>query len=160
MATHDMPKPINKEVKMSNTDWNSQTNEVVKWLMAKNYSVSFLTDTEDRVDFVEKRIYINSRNHPETKYYTLLHECGHVLISKDSQFQKDMPMYADSPDGRKARSVAYRVSTVAEEIEAWKRGRRLAQRLSHYINDSKYDTSISNGVMSYILWAADGGGTT
>ena len=148
------------ETMMDSSDWSKQINDVISWLDKKNYSVEFKSDAEDCVDFMDRVVLINSRNHPETKYYTLLHECGHVLISGDSRFEKEMPMYATSSDGRSARSVAYRVSTVAEEIEAWKRGRRLASRLGHYVDDGKYDASISKNVMSYIQWAADGGGTT
>jgi len=140
-------------------DWNKQFDEVSNWLTSKGYIVRSYTDAEDCVCFNGKTVFINSRNHPETRYYTLLHECGHVLIAQDSaNFEREMPMYARSDDGRNARSKAYRVSTVAEELEAWKRGRRLAMRLNHAVNDIKYDKQITENVMSYIEWAADGGG--
>jgi len=139
--------------------WKTQFDETCGWLWKKGYEVRTYTDATDCVSFYGKVVFINSRNHPETKYYTLLHECGHVLISNDSaRFEKDMPMYARSEDGRSARSKAYRVSTVAEELEAWKRGRRLAGRLNHAVDDTKYDKQITDSVMSYIEWAADGGG--
>ena len=63
-------------------------------------------------------------------------------------------MYACSSDGRNARSKAYKVSTVAEELEAWKRGRRLARRFKHHVNDSKYDEHMTKNIMSYIEWAS------
>mgnify|MGYP002889151603 FL=1 len=139
--------------------WKTQYNEVCGWLSKKGYEVRSYTDATDCVSFTGKVVFINSRNHPETKYYTLLHECGHVLIDNDSdRFEREMPMYARSGDGRSARSKAYRVSTVAEELEAWKRGRRLATRLGHAVDDDKYDKQITDNVMSYIEWAADGGG--
>ena len=139
--------------------WNNQIQDMVKWLSNKGYETIFDKDVEDCVCFMKKKVYINSRSHPETKYYTLLHESGHVLIAQDSsKFEKEMPMYARSDDGRSARSKAYRVSTIAEELEAWKRGRRLAKRLTHHVDDMKYDKLITEGVMSYIEWAAEGGG--
>ena len=139
--------------------WKNQFDEVKCWLGKKGYTVKCRTDAEDCVLFCAKTVLINSRNHPETKYYTLLHECGHILIDKDSaRFEKEVPVYARSEDGRSARSKAYRVSTVAEELEAWKRGRRLAARLGHHVDDLKYDKQITDNVMSYIEWAADGGG--
>ena len=49
---------------------------------------------------------------------------------------------------------AYQVSLVAEEIEAWKRGRRLANRLGLYINDKKFNNVMSECVMTYIADAA------
>ena len=141
------------------SDWNRQFDEVSKWLAKKGYEVKLRSGIDDCVSFYGKTVFINSRNHPETRYYTLLHECGHVLIDNDSdRFEQDMPMYARSGDGRNARSKAYRVSTVAEELEAWKRGRRLAARLKHDVNDAKYDKQITDNVMSYIEWAAEGGG--
>ena len=139
--------------------WKTQFDEICGWLDTKGYQVRSYTDATDCVSFTGKTVFINSRNHPETKYYTLLHECGHVLISNDSaRFEKDMPMYARSEDGRHVRSKAYRVSTVAEELEAWKRGRRLATRFAHVVDADKYDKQITDNVMSYIEWAANGGG--
>lgn len=148
-----------KDFKMQNQRWLSQTSELNVWLNSKGYKLSLETDAEDCVDFNTKTVHINSRNHPESRYYTLLHECGHILISQNSKrFDKEMPMYARSNDGRSARSKAYRVSTVAEELEAWKRGRRLSYKLNHFINESKFDKQITDNVMSYIEWASDGGG--
>jgi len=139
--------------------WKDQYEEVCKWLKKKNYKIHCYTDAEDCVSFTGRTVFINSRNHPETKYYTLLHECGHILIDDNAgRFQKDVPMYARSSDGRTARGKAYRVSAVAEELEAWKRGRRLALRLNHFVDDQKYDKHITENVMSYIEWAAEGGG--
>lgn len=136
--------------------WLKQIQDIVDWAAGKNYQVKFATDEEDRLCFESKTIFINSRSHPETKYYTLLHEAGHLLISRAwKAFDKAMPMYASSSDGRKERGKAYLVSLVAEEIEAWKRGRRLSSKLGHYIDDEKYDQHITNNVATYITYAAD-----
>lgn len=144
---------------MSKLQWIKQIDQLSDWIYNKKYKLVFKTDEDDCVDFNTKTVHINSRLHPENRYYTMLHECGHILInSESSRFEKEMPMYARSDDGRNARSKAYRVSTIAEEIEAWKRGRRLAARLNHEVNDIKYDKQITENVMSYIEWAAEGGG--
>lgn len=136
-------------------DFNNQFKEVEAWVNKKGYKVLLKTDVEDQIAWDEKAIYINSRNRPENKYYTLLHECGHLLIAQAAkQWEKDVPMYACVADARIAKSKAYRVSLVAEEIEAWKRGRRLAGRLKHHINNEKYDKQITECVFSYIEAAA------
>ena len=136
--------------------WLKQISDIVSWVESKNYKVAFATDQEDRLCFESKTIYINSRKHPETKYYTLLHEAGHLLISKSwKSFDRVMPMYAESSDGRSEKGKAYLVSLLAEEIETWKRGRRLSSKLKHYINGKKYDQHITKNVSSYITWAAD-----
>ena len=149
------PSPFLKEVLNMSTSFESQFEEIEEWVASKGYCVVEETDAEDRVEWADKTIYINSRNHIENRYYTLLHECGHMMIAQSwRDFDKDHPMYACSSDGRNARSKAYKVSTVAEELEAWKRGRRLARRLQHHVNDEKYDAHVTKNVMSYIEWAA------
>ena len=35
-------------------------------------------------------------------------------------------------------SKKYKVDTMAEEIDAWRKGRELANRLDIYVNDEKY----------------------
>ncbi len=148
---------VKQEKKALKIDFTKQFQDVVQW--ANKYKTKIILDKgiEDRFEPSENTIYINSRNHPETKYYTLLHEAGHLLIDKNWQaFDRDNPMYSVSTDNRVSKSKAYRVSLVAEEIEAWKRGRRLAKRMGHQINEKKYDKHIADNVMTYIEWAASG----
>ena len=146
-----------KEVKMTKDNWNAQFAEIENWLNQKGYKVNLGTDFEDRITWEPKEVFINSRSHPETRYYTLLHEAGHLLISQGAkQWAKDLPMYASQEDLRVEKSKAYRVSLVAEEIEAWKRGRRLGNRLNHYIDNDKYDKMITECVFGYIELAAVG----
>jgi len=135
--------------------WNYQFGIVSDWLAKKGYMVALGTDVEDQVHIEEHIVQIDSRQHAESRFYTLLHEAGHVLIRQGwKQFHADHPMYASSSDGRQVRSKAYRVSLVAEECEAWKRGRRLAKRLGLYVYDIKYDRISTECLMSHIEWAA------
>lgn len=143
------------ENKMTKEGWNSQFIEIEGWLNSKGYEVVLETDADDRIVWETKQVFINSRSHPETRYYTLLHECGHLLISQGAkQWAKDVPMYATVEDLRVEKSKAYRVSLVAEEIEAWKRGRRLAKRFKHHVDNEKYDKHITECVFGYIEAAA------
>lgn len=142
-------------MKMNKEAWDKQFSKLQGWANKKKYNVKCYTDADDRLDFETRLIHINSRQHAENRFYTLLHECGHLLISNSyKQFQKDHPVYAFSSDIRASRGKAYQVSLVAEEIEAWKRGRRLAKRLGLYINDEKFDKVMSECVMTYIADAA------
>ena len=142
---------VGDKVQEQSDSWNAQFAGVEDWLNAKGYSVVQETDADDAIVLQEKTVYINSRNHAETRYYILLHECGHLLISQGAkQWAEDVPMYCQTADLRIEKSRAFKVSLVAEEIEAWKRGRRLARRLGHYINDKKYDNQITRCVFSYI----------
>jgi hypothetical protein len=142
---------ISDKVQGLSGSWSAQFAEAEGWLNAKGYRVVQETDADDSIVWQEKTVYINSRNHAETRYYILLHECGHLLISQGAkQWAEDVPMYCQTVDLRIEKSKAFKVSLVAEEIEAWKRGRRLARRLGHYINDKKYDNQITQCVFSYI----------
>ncbi len=141
---------------LDNADWVDQIDAVKDWVATKGFAVIEYTDLEDAIIYQKKRIYLNSRKHAQSRFYTLLHECGHLLVDRTSEkFSQEHPMYAQTTDGRVQRSAAYRVSLVAEEIEAWKRGRRLAARLGLYVDDAKYDAQMTQCLMSYINWAAD-----
>jgi len=136
--------------------WNHQFDTVSDWLAGKGYMVALDTDVEDQVHIEEHIVQIDSRQHAESRFYTLLHEAGHVLIRQGwKQFHADHPMYASSSDGRSVRSRAYSVSLIAEVCEALKRGRRLAKRLGLYVYDKKYDRISTDCLMSHIEWAAN-----
>ena len=130
---------------------------VTEHLEHLGYEVVEASDEEDRVEFGESVVYINSRCHPETRFYTLLHELGHVDIYENDavEFAADHPMYYQAQDGRTARSKAGRVSILAEEIEAWKRGRWFARNEELDLDEEKYDRHMTEALMSYINWAAD-----
>jgi hypothetical protein len=126
-------------------------------LERKGFTVKYVKDIEDCVEFTEQIVYINSRNHPENRFYTMLHELGHVIIGEDEvAFEADNPMYVHSKSRENAspRSHAYRVSLISEEIEAWKQGRRFAKALGFYVDDNKYNKHMTKYVMTYIDWAS------
>lgn len=142
---------------MSNSKrfWEKQSTMITDWAKTKGYRVWYYTDADDQVDFEKKIIHIDTRQHAESRFYTLLHECGHMLISQTArQFAIDHPMYAFSSDIRSCKSKAYQVSLVAEEIEAWKRGRRLAKRFGLTVDDEKFNRIMTDCVISYIADAA------
>lgn len=137
--------------------WKNQIAHMIEWIESKGFSYVCKTDEEDRVELSNKTVFINSRIHPEFRFYTLLHECGHIDVHESQEeFISDHPMYvhAHEYDGRIARSRKYKVSLVAEEIEAWKRGRRIAHDERLFIDDKKYDECMSKYIMSYINWVA------
>ena len=139
--------------------WRQQFDELEIWLVDRGYVLEVASDVDDCVYLYDKIVCISSRNHLETRYYALLHECGHILVAQNSkQWKKDMPMYAQDAkvmnDARRSKGKIYKVSLVAEEIEAWKRGRRMAKKMGHYIDDKKYDRIMSDCIYSYIEMVA------
>ena len=149
-----MEKPY---VKLNKLGWLDQIDQIINLIKEMGYEVIQRTDEDDRVEFEEKTVYINSRCHPETRFYTLLHEYGHIDICENGadEFEADHPMYYRNADGRTERSHAGRVSILAEEIEAWRRGRWLARQRGYIINENKYDVHMTDALMSYINWAAN-----
>ena len=142
---------------MTKQDWEFQIGHVEGWLAEHGYELVQATDEEDQVELAAGVVRINSRQHPETRFYTLLHEIGHVDIYENAaaEFAADHPMYVQAEDGRSAMSKAFRVSLLAEELEAWRLGRRLAREEGLHVDDVKYDKLMSGCVMTYINWAAD-----
>ena len=140
--------------------WEEQFEELEVWLIDKGYVLDVSHDVDDCVYLYDKIVCIQSRSHPESRYYNLLHECGHILVAHGAkQWKKDMPLYAQEngvwDDGRRRRGSAYKVSLVGEEIEAWVRGRRLSERMGHHIDDEKYDKVMAHCVYSYIKMVVD-----
>ena len=139
--------------------WTQQFSELEIWLLDKGFCLEVANDVVDCVYLKEKIVCIQARNRPESRYYSLLHECGHILVAqRAAQWMKDVPMYAQDPqvqyDARRRRGKRYKVSLVAEELEAWKRGRRLSNKMKHYIDKDKYDKLMSECVYSYIEMVA------
>lgn len=146
---------------MGKAYWDLQFARAAAIIEDWGYDVEQKTGVVERVELGGvKTIYINSACHPETRFYTLLHEIGHVLIRKDwGRFSKHYPNYLESPDGhvdgRRERRKSYRIGLIAEEIEAWKRGRNFAERHGLYVDHLKYDSDANAALMSYIDWIAE-----
>jgi len=137
--------------------WKRQFQDLEKWLQKRNFSVILEKGGEDIVSWQTDTITIDSNPQWESRYYALLHECGHVLANETVEFlDYNYPCDAYEADGRKIKSDAYRVSVVGEEIEAWKLGRNLGDHtLNHFINHNKFDKMMTECIMSYLYWATE-----
>lgn len=125
------------------------------WASKKGFKLSFGA-TPDQVSFENKIIYVYNKQKKENQVYSLLHECGHILVSQNIEdFEKSYPMYAHASDvtKRQEKTNKYKVSLIGEEFEAWKRGLSLAKRLGIEINKENYDKIMSKCLMTYIKWA-------
>ena len=85
-------------------------------------------------DFSSKEIVINSSLGIEKKVYILIHEIGHVLVRRNREKYREI------------------FSTVEEEFEAWRRGKRAAKRLSVYFDERKLESFKTECLMSYMFW--------
>ena len=125
-----------------------------EWIQDRGHKVKFQTK-EDALCYEDKIIYSNTRQDTENQLYSLLHECGHLLIYLGNEgFEKEYPMYAYKATKRQEKTKKYKISVIGEEYEAWRRGRKLAKRLNIKINKNKFDLAMTKNVMTYLKWAA------
>ena len=124
---------------------------LICWADKYDYQVSFTANGDDSISAGSKYIEINSKNTIETQLYTLLHECGHLLIyNNGSSF--DFPAVRR---GFSEKSNTHKVFTVIEEVEAWKRGRLLAKRLGIYVDDDAWNRRVCSALKKYMVWAVE-----
>tara|TARA_R110001592_G_scaffold188358_2_gene433463 strand:+ start:5720 stop:6127 length:408 start_codon:yes stop_codon:yes gene_type:complete len=123
------------------------------WL--SKYGFSLVYGSDDYVCWDASIVCINSRNRQENKLYALIHECGHVMVDNNrDRLYESSSMVQRSYEGRRP-SKQKRIAVVAEEIEAWRRGERLARKLKIDIDEPKFDKQRTMAIMSYINWAAE-----
>jgi hypothetical protein len=122
---------------------------LIYWIESRGYFVEFAHNGDDSVDREIKVISINSTRSLETQLYILLHECGHILVSKSDKVvngtEEVLQKYSE-------KSKIYKVFTVIEEVEAWKRGLALAERLSIPVDKEKWNRDVSRAIGTYMEW--------
>ena len=102
----------------------------------------------------EKHIVYNSKiKSKKNQVYSLLHECGHAIAYNSKGYKESFPTLAayrfkDSKINRRRNAVKCEV--IAEELDAWKRGLKLAGRLKININKEDYNNYASRWVMTYV----------
>jgi hypothetical protein len=124
--------------------------DVCTWLSARGYSIDFERNGEDAVFLESKLLSVRSSRSLRGQLYTLLHECGHILIHESDTLvnseEEVLEVYS-------SRSKIHKTFTVIEEIEAWKRGLSLAGRLGIEINKVKWNKDVAKSIMAYMKWA-------
>lgn len=114
----------------------------VSWAKRRGFNVEFQLCSGEHglCSYQTKQIIIDPRMALETQLYVLLHECGHALIDSSQQLQKDWPRgYSAVENGFVPRGYRHKIAVLAEEIEAWNRGHRLASRLNVSINEEAFN---------------------
>ena len=125
-----------------------------EWTHKKGIEIEFDYCVRDEFRASDKLITISTRQGAENQLYALLHECGHLMLGKNEKlyaqkYPSSMKLaYRDNK--RLEKSHKYKVDVVAEEIDAWRKGRQLANRLNNYVDDEKYYAIMTKCVYSYI----------
>tara|TARA_B100000700_G_scaffold236399_1_gene262281 strand:- start:335 stop:790 length:456 start_codon:yes stop_codon:yes gene_type:complete len=139
----------------SNAYFEKCISTVESWLESKDYDLLYETGAADGIYYSVKQIVINSRNHAEKRLYVLLHECGHLLINSTKRDRVFALSRSTEAIMGNTTTRKRRVAVISEEIEAWKRGERLAKRLGIEINEEKFDKIRADAIISYVEWARD-----
>jgi hypothetical protein len=137
------------------TEWQQSLNALEVWATDKGYYISF-SGEEDKIrdNYIcplSKIIEIDGTLPVETQVYYLLHECGHVLVFENGNYYNRKNLTNDKDETSKE----FKVLTILEEAEAWKRGYNLAKRLLIPIEDERWKDEFTDALNKYILWAAD-----
>lgn len=146
---------------MKDKDLSNYLNSLIIWAEEKGYFVHFQKDGDDCICTSSKIIEINSSSSLRRQVYCLLHECGHVLIEENKSFwdynKRPRYLYSVSPSKHKKKKEkdTYRVYTVIEEIEAWKRSWFLASRLEIPLDRQEWEEQMLEAIGQYLDWAAN-----
>ena len=103
------------------------------------------------------RIIYNKRLKLENQIYSILHECGHLIIQNSACYEKRYKIQAEAlEDGRKKHSLRWRIDYLKEEFDAWDKGKQLAKKLGIEIDQEKYDKYAALWLKTYCQFAVDG----
>jgi|TARA_R110002020_G_scaffold72542_2_gene186625 hypothetical protein len=153
----DTEKELDRD--LENKLFEEGMNQLTLWLHKKGWTVDIGYLNQDEMLPSSKLINISSRQGIEKQLYSFLHECGHLLIQANwENYEKAYPatarMYAYATTHKQlARSPKYKVDCLSEEIEAWKRGKKLADRLGLYYHEGRYNDLMAKCVYTYVQWA-------
>jgi len=126
--------------------------KLIDWIKKKGFI--YEEGKNDLYEPTEKKIYVNKRLNKQNKLYSVLHECGHLLVQQNIfSYEKRYKSQVDGIfDKRKCRSLRWRIDFLKEEYDAWDRGYRLAKRLKIPINKERYYDYASKCLESYCEW--------
>ena len=130
-------------------------NTLSLWLQKRGYTL--FEGREDYYDPVIKKITYNKKLSSKNQIYSILHECGHLLVQMNGvEYGKRFKSQLEGlVDKRKCRSLRWRVDFLKEEYDAWDRGLELAKQLKLNIDYDKYYNYASKCLASYCKWVID-----
>lgn len=122
---------------------------VIEWCNKRSLVVKFTNCHGGSYDPVTHTIEINARSEPELQLFVLFHECGHELINKCGDKRVRRAHHRSGP-----RSLVFKIDELAEEFEAWLRGRKLADRLHVYVNNERFEQRKAELLATYVAIVA------
>lgn len=123
------------------------------WLDKKGFTLckSKKVSIEDEVEFERKVVFLSLRSSPINQLFSLLHECGHIVIRNRKDYEVKYKESFKYQQQNKKPTMRACVEEIEEEISAWREGEKLAQKLSIYVDSDAYYRYASKWVMSYVV---------
>lgn len=126
--------------------------KIVRWCSTRCIGVTFAKKPLGTYHTHEKYITISSRLRPLNQAVVLLHECGHHLVGGADRADRFLMGYPQTAT-EVTRTFHHRLTCLEEEMEAWHRGWRLAQRLELNITREQFDAVRLGCLKSYVEWS-------
>lgn len=130
---------------------------LVGWAHEKGFTVVFGPKKKDAIFYELGRITISSRNSLGSQLIGLIHECGHLLVTRDEcytrRFGRGWP-HAERTAKRSRATLVHRIQILEEEIEAWNRGEALANELKIRVQPELWTQVRTICLRSYAVWAS------
>ena len=133
---------------------------IVDWAISRKCEVVFDSKRAQSGLKEGNTIIINSRISVQKQFYYILHEAGHVLVEKPlvAYNERYTYGYVAESDPNESKTTRHRVDVVAEEVEAWHRGKKLAIRLGIDIDRDEYERHRCDAILTYFKWVLRSGG--
>lgn len=140
------------------TDIEQSLSAIESWLDKKGFVLckSNKRSIEDEVDFERKVVFLSLRSKPLFQLYSLLHECGHVVLRTKKDYRQRFKEHAKVSEGLMKPTIRSSVEEVEEEMLAWREGEVLARKLNIELDTDIYYKYGYKWVMGYILVASIG----
>ena len=142
-----MNQPIEKNEEIN---WLEELHKVQKYCNRKSYSVVYKPVEYDFVDLEKKKITISTSHSYEIALYSLLHEMGHVTLCNRKKSYKTNFDYVFENFSKS--SMVYKLTILLEELDAWKEGLKLAERLNIRVDRRKFEITKAKCISTYITW--------
>lgn len=137
------------ESKPKSPDWPSQLKKLERYCNKKGFAVLYRDIELDVIYFDEKKIVLGDQHSDEISLYMLLHEIGHHVTLKKKRYQKE---YQAVYDTFSKSSTTMRLTNVQEELDAWREGLKLAERLGITVDRRKFEITKSRCITTYLSW--------
>lgn len=131
---------------------------IESWLDKKGFVLckSNKKTIQDEVDFERKVVFLSLRSSPINQLYSVLHECGHVIVRGKKTYKQDFREYINASEGEGRTTITSTIQEIEEEILAWREGAALAKKLHISMDREKYYKYGYKWVMTYVVLAAIG----